>query len=56
LSREITKILSRPDIKESWEKQGASPLVMPPRQFGSYVEQQIDKWGKVVTSNNMKIE
>ena len=28
LNREITKILSRPDIKEAWEKTGATPVIM----------------------------
>ncbi len=27
LNREITKILARPDIKEAWEKTGATPVI-----------------------------
>ena len=28
LNRKITDIVTRPDIKAAWEKQGASPMVM----------------------------
>ena len=30
LNREINKILLRPDIKESWQRQGANTMVMTP--------------------------
>src|SRR5450759_925532 len=36
LNREITKILSRPDIKAEWEKQGATPIVMTPDEFDTF--------------------
>ena len=35
LNRTITTILQRPDLKEAWEKQGATPLVMTQPEFSA---------------------
>lgn len=56
LSTEINKILARPDVKEAWEKQGATPMIMKPEEFGVYVQSEIDKWAKVIKANNIKPE
>jgi tripartite-type tricarboxylate transporter receptor subunit TctC len=56
LSTEINKILARPDVKEAWEKQGATPMIMKPEEFGVYIQSEIDKWAKVIKANNIKPE
>jgi tripartite-type tricarboxylate transporter receptor subunit TctC len=56
LGTEINKILARPDVKEAWEKQGATPMIMKPEEFGVYVQSEIDKWAKVIKANNIKPE
>jgi tripartite-type tricarboxylate transporter receptor subunit TctC len=56
LNTEINKILARPDIKESWEKQGAIPVSMKPGEFGAYVESEIEKWAKIIKANDIKAE
>jgi tripartite-type tricarboxylate transporter receptor subunit TctC len=56
LSTEINKILARPDVREAWEKQGATPMIMKPEEFGVYVQSEIDKWAKVIKANNIKPE
>jgi tripartite-type tricarboxylate transporter receptor subunit TctC len=56
LSTEINKILARPDVKEAWEKQGATPMIMKPEEFGVYVQSEIDKWAKLIKANNIKPE
>jgi tripartite-type tricarboxylate transporter receptor subunit TctC len=56
LNREINKILTRPDVRASWEKLGATPLTMAPAEFGSYVQSEIDKWAKVINANGIKPE
>jgi tripartite-type tricarboxylate transporter receptor subunit TctC len=48
LNAMITKIDSTPAIKESWEKQGATPVVMNPAQFTTFIEGDIKKWAKVI--------
>ena len=55
LNREINKILLRPDIKESWQRQGANPMVMSPQEFGAYIQSEIDRWAKLIKANNIHI-
>src|SRR5215831_58574 len=38
LNTEINKILTRPDVRAAWEKQGAIPITMKPAEFGAYVQ------------------
>jgi len=56
LSTEINKILARPDVRQAWEKQGATPMIMKPEEFGVYVQSEIDKWARVIKANNIKPE
>ena len=56
LNREINKIISRPDIRESWEKQDAKPDPMSPEEFGAHIDSEIAKWSKLIKANNIKPE
>jgi tripartite-type tricarboxylate transporter receptor subunit TctC len=56
LSREINKILVRPDIQDSWKRQGANPMVMKPEEFGSYIQSEIDRWARLIKANGIKAE
>jgi len=53
LNREITKILSRPDIKAAWEKQGAVPVTMAQPEFKAFMQAQIAKWANVIKANHI---
>jgi tripartite-type tricarboxylate transporter receptor subunit TctC len=55
LNREINKALGRPDIKESWLRQGANVMMMKPDEFGRYIEGEIERWAKVIRANNIGI-
>ncbi len=55
LSRTITDILKRPDIKDAWEKQGASPMVMTQAVFTAFMELEIAKWAKVIETNHIAL-
>jgi tripartite-type tricarboxylate transporter receptor subunit TctC len=50
LNRTITGVLSRPDIKASWEAQGATPMVMTQPEFAAFMQTQVDKWAKVIAA------
>ena len=54
LNTEIAKILSRPDIKEAWEKQGATPVVMPPAEFKKFMDAEVAKWAGIIQANHIK--
>ena len=55
LNSEIGKILARPDIKASWEKQGATPFIMSQPAFATFMQAQVDKWAKVIKENHITL-
>ena len=48
-------ILKRPDIKDAWEKQGATPLVMTQTEFAAFMDAEIAKWAKVIEANHIAL-
>jgi tripartite-type tricarboxylate transporter receptor subunit TctC len=56
LNGEIRKILARADIKETWAKQGAVPMMMDPAEFDKYLRADIDKWANVVKVSGAKVQ
>jgi tripartite-type tricarboxylate transporter receptor subunit TctC len=48
LNAEIGKVVSRPDVKQAWAKQGAVPMLMSPSEFDRYLRADIEKWAEVV--------
>jgi tripartite-type tricarboxylate transporter receptor subunit TctC len=55
LNAEIGKALAAPEIRESWAKQGVTPLVMTPGEFGAFINAEIDKYARVVQTAGVKI-
>lgn len=53
LNHEIGKILARPDIKESFEKTGATPVIMGQAQFTAFMEQEVAKWATIIKANHI---
>jgi tripartite-type tricarboxylate transporter receptor subunit TctC len=53
LNREITKIVSRPDIKAAWQAQGAEPITMAQPEFKTFMDAQIAKWAGVIKANRI---
>ena len=53
LNREINNILLRPDIQETWKRQGANTMIMSPQDFGAYISSEIERWGKLIKANNI---
>ena len=56
LNAETRKILSAPDVKENWGRQGAVPIPMTPEQFDKFLRDDIAKWAGVVKATGMKVE
>jgi tripartite-type tricarboxylate transporter receptor subunit TctC len=55
LAKTITGILSRPDIKEAWEKEGATPMVMTQAEFAAFMTAQVATWAKVIKDNHIAL-
>ena len=56
LHREIVDILKQKDVAEKLGGQGALPVGDTPEQFAAYIRAEIDKWGAVVRSSNIKVD
>jgi tripartite-type tricarboxylate transporter receptor subunit TctC len=54
LNAEITKIVSRPDVRRDWGAQGAVAMTMTPDEFGKYIADDIVKWERIVRISGAK--
>ncbi len=48
LNADIVRILSTPDVRQKFDAQGAEASPSTPAEFGLFIREEIDKWGKVV--------
>jgi len=55
LNAEIGAVVSRPDVKEAWARQGALPMVMSPAEFDRYLRADVEKWAGVVRISGAKV-
>jgi tripartite-type tricarboxylate transporter receptor subunit TctC len=56
LNAEINKAITRPDVRQAWDKQGAVAMVMTPAEFDAHLRKDIEKWAGVVKSAGIKPE
>jgi tripartite-type tricarboxylate transporter receptor subunit TctC len=56
LNEKITTIANEADVASVWAKSGVTPMKMTPAQFTDYLNGDIDKWGKIVKSANIKVD
>jgi len=56
LNAEITKITSRPDVREAWAKQGALAMTMTPDEFARFMTDDIAKWERIVRISGAKAD
>jgi tripartite-type tricarboxylate transporter receptor subunit TctC len=56
LNAEIAKIVSRPDVRAEWAKQGATPMTMHPEEFAKYMNDDIAKWARIVKISGAKAD
>jgi tripartite-type tricarboxylate transporter receptor subunit TctC len=56
LNAEVNKVLSRPETKEAWAKQGVVPIIMSPSEFDTYLRADIEKWAKLIQTAGIKLQ
>ncbi|HEV8518417.1 MAG TPA: tripartite tricarboxylate transporter substrate binding protein, partial [Burkholderiales bacterium] len=48
LSREIAKVLNRPDVKERHFNTGVETVASTPEELAARIKSEMAKWGKVI--------
>lgn len=56
LSTDVLEALQSPRVRPQMDEQGAEPGTMTQPQFAAFVNSELDKWGKVITEANVKID
>jgi tripartite-type tricarboxylate transporter receptor subunit TctC len=54
LNAEITRIVSKPEVKQAWAKQGAVAMTMTPGEFTQFMNEDIAKWAHIVKISGAK--
>lgn len=55
LNRSINKVIELPDVKATWLKQGAVPMVKTPEEFDAFLRKDIEKWAGVVKRAGLQV-
>jgi tripartite-type tricarboxylate transporter receptor subunit TctC len=55
MTTELLKALDIPAIKETWGKNGSDIVKLSGKDFGTYVNSEIARWGKVVKDASVKL-
>jgi tripartite-type tricarboxylate transporter receptor subunit TctC len=56
LNKELSRLVTLPNIKDAWAKQGADPVSMTPEQVTAHLQADIQKLGKLVKAAGAKID
>jgi len=56
LSDAISAILTSPKVVRRLEELGGAPLVLSPAAFGKLIDEEYDKWGKVIKAAQIKAD
>lgn len=56
LHEETEKLLSRADVQQQIRGLGAEPILSSRQAFASFVQEEHDKWAKVIRDANIKVE
>lgn len=56
LNTTINKIISSDEMKAFFLKQGASPVAMTPKEFSTYISNELARWKRVAATANIQAE
>jgi len=53
---DIQAVLTSPELKAAFDREGAATVTMSSEEFAKYIENEIVKWGRVVKEGNIKAQ
>ena len=56
LNEALMKTLALPEVRERFATQGLDAATSTPAEFGAHIRAEIEKWGKVAKTANIKVE
>lgn len=56
LNEEINKLLATPEFREKLAQEALQPMPMSPREFGAYIESEIEHWTRVARANRIEAD
>src|SRR3977135_3352497 len=56
LYRDVQAVLTSPELKAAFDREGAAAVTMSAAEFSTYIENEIVKWGRVVKEGNIKAQ
>jgi tripartite-type tricarboxylate transporter receptor subunit TctC len=56
LNTELVKILNTPEIRDRYAAEGSETSPSSPEQFGAFIRDEVQKWGKVVREAKVKVD
>ena len=56
LNAAVSKIMSQPEVRQQFSKQGAVPMVMNVATFDKYLQDDVAKWSNLIKSANIKLD
>jgi tripartite-type tricarboxylate transporter receptor subunit TctC len=56
LNSALEAVLMMPDVRDSFAKEGAVPSWNTPPDYAAFMRAESERWGEVVSKNNIKIE
>ncbi len=56
LSEALMKTLAQKEVRDRFMEQGLDPARSTPDQFGAYIRAEIEKWGRVQKTANIKVD
>ena len=56
LNKEMTAILKEPDTAKKFADQGAEVVTSSPQEFGKFVQNDIEKWRKLIKAAKIQAD
>lgn len=52
----FAKALEQPQVKEALSSQGLTLIAGPPGEFGSFMKNELSRWGKVIKESGVRLD